>query len=190
MEIGFNAATAFVMPFYSLMLFAPRRRITARLLASPVLLVPLGVLYLVLLVKSWQPDTLSLMFATHNNFMPELSGICRMFNRVGTVSSAWVHLLMADLVVAIKVFSECVAVSTTPPNSTSGAASPADGDGTRDDRDAERNQTGRQLYPHRLSVTLCFLFGPLGYVSHVLTKILCDWWRRRRRTTGAGRSSP
>ena len=37
----------------------------------------------------------------------------------------------------------------------------------------------RQAYPHRISITLCFLFGPLGYLTHLATKLFCDCMRGR-----------
>ena len=82
----------------------------------------------------------------------QLSGICTMFSRMRTVSSAWVHLLTADLLVAISIYKECMSISEVESTKLANNAN----------------------VPHHHSVILCLLFGPLGYLSHVITKYFCQ----------------
>merc|ERR1712118_284472 len=162
-EVGFGAANVFVLPFYALMLAAPRWRVTRRVIASPAPFLCLGALYLVLLAGSWRADTLTLMF-NNEYFMPTLTAIRTMFARGATVASAWVHLLTADLLVAVKVFNECQGTSST----TTG----------RGMRRGDEN-VDASVYPHRHSIALCMVFAPIGYAVHELTKLFCDRARRR-----------
>uniref|UniRef100_M1CI25 Neoxanthin synthase n=1 Tax=Solanum tuberosum TaxID=4113 RepID=M1CI25_SOLTU len=61
--------------------------------------VVLGLLYAYLLYLSWTPDTIGLMFAS-KYWLPELSGIAKMFSSEMTLASAWIHLLAVDLFAA------------------------------------------------------------------------------------------
>ena len=83
----------------------------ARFTASPASLAPPCVAYLLLLVASWSPDTLSLMMpgsleaglnaGTFNpQFFPSLAGISTLLSRRGVAASAWMHLACVNLFVA------------------------------------------------------------------------------------------
>lgn len=133
----FTFGTAFVVPMYTAMIFAPNQPFTRKFVESPLPYLVLGALYLYLLSLSWTPETLSLMFAS-KYWLPELPGITRMFSSTLTVASAWIHLLAVDLYAARQVFL----------------------DGLQ-----ERVET-------RHSLVLCLMFGPIGILSHSLTKIL------------------
>lgn len=99
----FTLGTAFVVPFYAAMIFAPKWKWTKKLVESDLPYVVLGVMYVYLLALSWTPETLSLMFAS-KYWLPELPGITRMFSSTVTVASAWIHLLVADLFCGRYVF--------------------------------------------------------------------------------------
>ncbi|KAG0581439.1 hypothetical protein M758_4G265300 [Ceratodon purpureus] len=99
----FTFGTAFVVPFYTAMIFAPKWKWTKRLVESDLPFVVLGAMYIYLLALSWTPETLNLMFAS-KYWLPELPGITRMFSSTITVASAWIHLLVADLFCGRYVF--------------------------------------------------------------------------------------
>eukprot|EP00271_Cylindrocystis_brebissonii_P006668 TRINITY_DN19434_c0_g1_i1.p1 TRINITY_DN19434_c0_g1~~TRINITY_DN19434_c0_g1_i1.p1 ORF type:complete len:321 (-),score=8.87 TRINITY_DN19434_c0_g1_i1:402-1364(-) len=95
----FTLGTAFVMPLYTLMIFAPRWPFTRKFAESPLPDIVLGFLYAFLLYLSWTPETLPAMFGSEY-WLPELAGITRMFSSTLTVASAWIHLLLLDLFAA------------------------------------------------------------------------------------------
>ncbi|CAL9195619.1 unnamed protein product, partial [Musa hybrid cultivar] len=109
---AFTWGTVAVLPFYTLMVLAPKASFvstvfaefvvnntsnwsvhehTRRTMESSVPYIALGVLYAYLLYLSWTPDTFRMMFAT---------GIAKMFTNELTVASAWIHLLAVDLFAA------------------------------------------------------------------------------------------
>ncbi|KAK1373689.1 protein ABA DEFICIENT 4, chloroplastic-like [Heracleum sosnowskyi] len=95
----FTLATAAVLPFYTLMVLAPNANLTKKCIQSTLPYVVLGLLYAYLLYLSWTPDTFRLMFASQY-WLPELSGIAKMFSSELTLASAWIHLLAVDLFAA------------------------------------------------------------------------------------------
>ncbi|KAH9739352.1 hypothetical protein WN944_005258 [Citrus x changshan-huyou] len=101
----FTLGTAGVLPFYTLMVFAPKAELTKKSMESSIPYVVLGVLYAYLLYLSWTPDTLRLMFAS-KYWLPELPGIAKMFSSEITLASAWIHLLAVDLFAARHVFHD------------------------------------------------------------------------------------
>lgn len=101
----FTLGTAAVLPFYTLMVVAPKAELTKKSMESSIPYIVLGFLYAYLLYLSWTPDTLSLMFAS-KYWLPELPGIARMFSNEMTLASAWIHLLAVDLFAARQVFQD------------------------------------------------------------------------------------
>ncbi|XP_007033263.2 PREDICTED: protein ABA DEFICIENT 4, chloroplastic isoform X2 [Theobroma cacao] len=101
----FTLGTAAVLPFYTLMVFAPKAELTKKSMESSIPYVVLGLMYAYLLYLSWTPDTLRLMFAS-KYWLPELSGMAKMFSSEMTLASAWIHLLAVDLFAARQVFHD------------------------------------------------------------------------------------
>lgn len=101
----FTLGTAAVLPFYTLMVVAPRAELTRRSVDSSIPYIILGLLYAYLLCLSWTPDTLRYMFAS-KYWMPELSGMLKMFSNEMTLASAWIHLLAVDLFAARQVYCD------------------------------------------------------------------------------------
>lgn len=101
----FTLGTAGVLPFYTLMVAAPKAEITRKLMESVIPYVVLGLLYAYLLYLSWTPDTIRLMFAS-KYWLPELSGVAKMFSSEMTLASAWIHLLAVDLFAARQVYHD------------------------------------------------------------------------------------
>ncbi|XP_021862670.1 protein ABA DEFICIENT 4, chloroplastic isoform X2 [Spinacia oleracea] len=89
---AFTLGTAAVLPFYTLMIVAPKAELTKKTMKSSIPYVVLGLLYAYLLYLSWTPETIRLMFAS-KYWLPELQGIAKMFSSEMTLASAWIHLL-------------------------------------------------------------------------------------------------
>ncbi|KDP32954.1 hypothetical protein JCGZ_12985 [Jatropha curcas] len=101
----FTLGTAAVLPFYTLMVVAPKAELTRNSMESSIPYVVLALLYAYLLCLSWTPDTLRLMFAS-KYWLPELPGMAKMFSSEMTLASAWIHLLAVDLYAARQVFHD------------------------------------------------------------------------------------
>lgn len=101
----FTFGTVAVLPFYTLMVAAPKAQLTKKLMESSIPYIMLGLLYAYLLYLSWTPDTLRLMFSS-KNWLPELSAIAKLFSSDMTLASAWIHLLAVDLFAARQVFHD------------------------------------------------------------------------------------
>ncbi|MED6169411.1 hypothetical protein PIB30_021214 [Stylosanthes scabra] len=101
----FTLGTVAVLPFYTLMVLAPKSELTKQCMESNIPYVVLGILYAYLLYLSWTPETLKLIFAT-KYLLPELSSIGKMFSSELTLASAWIHLLVVDLFAARQVFED------------------------------------------------------------------------------------
>lgn len=101
----FTLGTVAVLPFYTLMVVAPRAEFTKKTMNSSIPYVVLGLLYAYLLCLSWTPDTIRLMFAS-KYWLPELPGIAKMFSSEMTLASAWIHLLVVDLFAARHVYHD------------------------------------------------------------------------------------
>ncbi|KAI4321291.1 hypothetical protein MLD38_034693 [Melastoma candidum] len=100
----FSVGTFAVLPFYTLMVAAPKAEMTQKCIRSCIPFIALGLLYTYLLYLSWTPDTLGLMFAS-KYWLHELPGIARMFSNEMTLGSTWIHLLAVDLFAARFDFS-------------------------------------------------------------------------------------
>ncbi|KAI9379573.1 hypothetical protein POPTR_017G114900v4 [Populus trichocarpa] len=88
----FTLGTAAVLPFYTLMVVAPKAEVTRKSMESSIPYVVLGLLYAFLLyLKYW---------------LPELPGIEKIFSSEMTLASAWIHLLVVDLFAARQVFDD------------------------------------------------------------------------------------
>ncbi|KAF7811259.1 protein ABA DEFICIENT 4, chloroplastic-like [Senna tora] len=97
--------TAAVLPYYTLMVVAPKSGLTKKSMESSIPYVLLGLLYAYLLCLSWTPETIQLIFAS-KYLLPELSSIGKMFSSEMTLASAWIHLLVIDLFAARQVFHD------------------------------------------------------------------------------------
>ncbi|XXG83753.1 hypothetical protein AAC387_Pa10g1438 [Persea americana] len=102
---AFTIGTAAVLPFYALMVVAPKAEVTKRTMESGIPYIVLGTLYAYLLYLSWTPESLQLMFASEY-FLPELPGMLKMFSSEMTLASAWIHLLVVDLFAARQVYHD------------------------------------------------------------------------------------
>lgn len=101
----FTWGTIAVLPFYTLMVLAPKSDLTKKSMESSLPYVVLGILYAYLLCLSWTPETVRLIFAS-KYLLPELSSIGKMFSSELTLASAWIHLLVVDLFAARHIFHD------------------------------------------------------------------------------------
>ncbi|XP_027353174.1 protein ABA DEFICIENT 4, chloroplastic-like isoform X3 [Abrus precatorius] len=102
---AFTIGTIAVLPFYTLMVLAPKSELTKKSMESSIPYVVLGILYAYLLYLSWTPETIQLIFAS-KYLLPELTSIGKMFSSELTLASAWIHLLVVDLFAARQVFQD------------------------------------------------------------------------------------
>jgi hypothetical protein len=91
-ETVFQISNLLVLPFWALMIFAPRWSWTKRLLASPWAAAPPAILYLFLIV----PQLGGLMGSLLN---PSAAGIAQALSTPTAATIAWAHFLTFDLFV-------------------------------------------------------------------------------------------
>lgn len=96
-ETIFSLSSLLVMPFWLLLIFLPRWRVTERLLAGPWTAVPAALLYAGLVL----PRFLTIFTAVSN---PTLAGITTLLGDPSGATIAWVHFLAFDLFVARWVY--------------------------------------------------------------------------------------
>ncbi|PRW20864.1 hypothetical protein C2E21_8564 [Chlorella sorokiniana] len=161
-----TTATVLVLPFYALMIAAPRQQLTQRLFNTPAIFTAAAALY-ALLLAMWQPlpaiaavvqGAAAAVAAAAGSAggpaqalrtaLPSMPAFAALFGSPEITALAWVHLVLLDLLQARWVYQ----------------------DGRRND------------IPTWHSAVLCFMVGPLGLLCHLLTKALL---LRRR---GSGRA--
>lgn len=94
----FNIANLFVLPFWLLMIFLPKWKITQRVMQSYIPFVPLAGLYLYLFISSITPENAQ---ALSN---PQLADIARFFADETAAATGWIHFLVMDLFVGRYIF--------------------------------------------------------------------------------------
>ena len=92
MDTIFSVSSLLTMPFWLLMMFAPRWRVTRRVLGSVWVIVPAGLLYTLLVLPS-----ITTIFPAVAN--PTLVGIQALLGQPDGATIAWVHFLAFDLFV-------------------------------------------------------------------------------------------
>jgi len=92
METLFKLSSLAVLPFWALMIFLPRWRVTKRLISSPLVCALPAALYVALVIprlaEVWQAVS-----------RPELSGIAALLGSPVGATIAWLHFLAFDLFV-------------------------------------------------------------------------------------------
>jgi len=90
MPLLFSIMNSCVLPVWALMIFAPRGRVTARILSSPlIVLVPIAV-YAVLVLPAWR-EVLPVVV------QPELGPVAQLLGSANGATIAWAHFLAFDL---------------------------------------------------------------------------------------------
>lgn len=96
-ETIFSLSSLLVMPFWLLLIFLPRWRVTERVMAGPWVAVPAALLYAGLVL----PRFVAIFTAVAN---PTLTGIITLLGDPAGATIAWVHFLAFDLFVARWVY--------------------------------------------------------------------------------------
>jgi hypothetical protein len=92
METLFNLSSLAVLPFWALMIFLPRWRVTKRLMSSPLVCAAPATLYAALVI----PRFAEVWRAVSR---PELSGIAALLGSPIGATVGWLHFLAFDLFV-------------------------------------------------------------------------------------------
>ncbi|MAU01075.1 MAG: hypothetical protein CL608_28350 [Anaerolineaceae bacterium] len=97
LETLFSFSSLLVMPFWLLLIFLPRWRVTERVMAGPWVAAPAALLYAGLVL----PNFVEIFTAVSN---PTLSGITALLGDPTGATIAWVHFLAFDLFVGRWVY--------------------------------------------------------------------------------------
>lgn len=93
LDLLFDGANIFVLPFWLLMIFLPNWSITRKVMGSFLPFVALAGLYIYLFVNTLDPETAQ---AFSN---PQLADVARLFADERVAAAGWIHFLVADLFV-------------------------------------------------------------------------------------------
>ncbi|MDF5724091.1 MAG: ABA4-like family protein [Rhizonema sp. PD37] len=94
----FNIANLFVLPFWLLMIFLPKWKVTQRVMESYIPFVLLAVVYSYLFVISITPENAQ---ALSN---PQLADIAKFFSDEKAAVTGWIHFLVMDLFVGRYIY--------------------------------------------------------------------------------------
>ncbi|AKG23091.1 ABA4-like family protein [Calothrix sp. 336/3] len=87
----FNLGNLYVLPFWALMIFLPKWKVSKRVMESYLPFVPLALAYLYLFVTSVTPENAQ---ALSN---PQLADIAKFFADEKAAATGWIHFLVLDL---------------------------------------------------------------------------------------------
>lgn len=96
----FNVANLFVLPFWVLMIFLPKWKLTQQVMKSYILFLPLAIAYLYLFITSITPENAQVL----SN--PQLADIARFFADEKAAATGWIHFLVMDLFVGRYIYLE------------------------------------------------------------------------------------
>ena len=96
----FNIANLFVLPFWVLMIFLPKWKITQQVMKSYIPFLPLVAAYLYLFIISITPENAQ---ALSN---PQLADIAKFFADEKAAATGWIHFLVMDLFVGRYIYLE------------------------------------------------------------------------------------
>jgi hypothetical protein len=100
LDLIFNGANLFVLPFWGLMIVLPNWGVTRRVMTSMLPFGALALVYLYLFIISVDPETAE-SFAN-----PTLSVLAELFADERVTLTGWVHFLVADLFVGRWIYWE------------------------------------------------------------------------------------
>ncbi|MEC4812204.1 MAG: ABA4-like family protein [Scytonema sp. PMC 1069.18] len=96
----FNIANIFVLPFWALMIFLPKWKITKQVMESYIPFVPLALAYLYLFIISITPENAQALSS------PELAVLAQAFADEKVMATGWVHFLVLDLFAGRYIYLE------------------------------------------------------------------------------------
>lgn len=91
LNLLFNIANAFVLPFWLLMIILPQWNLTQKIMKSYLPFIPLAGLYIYLFMISLNPESAE-VFAN-----PQLEALAPVFSDPKVTFTGWVHFLVLDL---------------------------------------------------------------------------------------------
>jgi Domain of unknown function (DUF4281) len=96
----FNIANLIVLPFWALMIFLPKWKVTQQVMKSYIPFIPLALTYVYLFAVSITPENAQ---ALSN---PQLADIARFFADEKAAATGWIHFLVMDLFVGRYIYLE------------------------------------------------------------------------------------
>ncbi|MEM7553787.1 MAG: ABA4-like family protein [Cyanobacteria bacterium P01_A01_bin.84] len=96
----FNVANLFVLPFWILMIFLPKWKVTQQVMKSYIPFIPLVAAYIYLFIASITPENAQ---ALSN---PQLADIAKFFGDETAAATGWIHFLVMDLFVGRYIYLE------------------------------------------------------------------------------------
>lgn len=100
LDLLFNIANLFVLPFWGLMIFLPNWQVTQKVMKSYLIFLPLIFLYVYLFVVSLTPESAQ----TLSN--PQLNDLAEVFSNPEVTFAGWVHFLVVDLFLGRHIYWE------------------------------------------------------------------------------------
>lgn len=100
LDLIFNGANLFVLPFWILIIFLPKWGVTRKVISSFIPFVVLAALYIYLFVISITPENAA---ALSN---PKLADIARFFADESAAATGWIHFLVLDLFLGRYIYLE------------------------------------------------------------------------------------
>jgi Domain of unknown function (DUF4281) len=100
LDLIFNGANLFVLPFWLLMIVLPNWGITRKVMGSFLPFAALAVVYAYLFINSLDPETTA-AFAN-----PTLAATAQLFSMEKVMATGWVHFLVMDLFVGRWIYWE------------------------------------------------------------------------------------
>ncbi|MBW4653531.1 MAG: DUF4281 domain-containing protein [Kaiparowitsia implicata GSE-PSE-MK54-09C] len=100
LDLIFDLANVFVLPFWVLMILLPKWGVTRRVMASHLPFVALAAAYIYGFVNSIDPDTAEAFTQT------DLTTITQLFSTPAVAATGWIHFLVMDLFVGRWIYLE------------------------------------------------------------------------------------
>jgi hypothetical protein len=100
LDLIFNGANLFVLPFWTLMIVLPKWNVTRTIMASATPFIVLALVYVYLFANSLTPDSAE---SFSNPTLPELA---KLFAEPSVTATGWVHFLVMDLFVGWWIYQD------------------------------------------------------------------------------------
>ncbi|WP_017294644.1 ABA4-like family protein [Geminocystis herdmanii] len=100
LNLLFNLANLFVLPFWLLMIFLPNWGFTQKIMKSYLLFLPLIFLYIYLFITGLNPDSIEVL----SN--PQLVDLAKVFSDPTITFAGWVHFLVLDLFLGRYIYQQ------------------------------------------------------------------------------------
>lgn len=102
MEMIFNGANWFALPFWALMILLPGWKVTRKVMESLLPIAILAAVYLYLLVTGFNADVLK----EFSDPQLSLTSLTDLFSQPAVMATGWVHYIVMDLFVGRWIFLE------------------------------------------------------------------------------------